>query len=311
MKIMYIGTGGSLSIEPLKGIINAGFDVCAIAGGNTRSSHKTFAGIPLIGAFNESTVSLADANHITFIPLGSDRAKNIHEVSICRPDLIIVSCYGKRLAAEIIAIPRLGCYNIHPSLLPAYRGPDPLFWQLRAGEKMMGVSIHRVTEVFDSGDLLIQGPLDLSDGLSLEQANKCFANLAKDLLLEVLADFEAYQRCETAQVNNQSKMNLCEILGNKVWGNEIQPSYQSFAQRQDFDVSVSWTAQRMFNFISAYWEAGRCFSCTIKNEVFQLGKALSFEPSGKLTVPYDIDNFKITLACASGFIQCQLVCDHL
>jgi len=307
---MFIGSEGSLSVEPLKGLINGGFDICAI-GGDIRLPHQTFAGISLIGASDESPFSLADANQIVFIELGSDLESNIREIRHCQPDLIIVSCYGKRLAAEIIAIPKRGCYNIHPSLLPAYRGPDPLFWQLRAGEKMMGVSIHRVTEAFDRGDLLIQRALHLRDGLTLVQASQVFASVATELLLTVLADFETYQACEIAQDHAQPGVNQCDRAGRKIWCDEIPPSYQSFAQIKDFDVSVSWTAQRMFNFICAYWAVGRRFSCPIQNEVFLLGKALAFEPCGTLPVPYIIDNHKITLACASGFIQCQLVSDHL
>ena len=331
MKIMFIGAGGYLSVEPLKGLLYKGFDVCAIGGDdpgpspganpepnpepNAGSNHQSFAGIALIdtriNVCHESTVSLARAHRIPFISLaieksgiekqGSDKAKNIREIRYYQPDLIIVSCYSKRLPAEIIAIPRLGCYNIHPSLLPAYRGPDPLFWQLKAGEKKLGVTIHRVTETFDSGDILNQKPLHLMNGVSLAQANEYFAKVATDLLLEVLADFETFQRCETAQVDDLSINHAAEI----------QPSYQSYAQSRDFEVSVSWTAQRMYNFICAFWQAGRYFNCCINNEVFQLGKALSFDPFGKLDVPYLIDSQRITFACASGFIQCQLVHYHL
>ena len=57
----------------------------------------------------------------------------IARLAALAPDVILVACFSLILAAELLQAPRLGCFNLHPSLLPGYRGPAPLFWQWRLG----------------------------------------------------------------------------------------------------------------------------------------------------------------------------------
>src|SRR5512146_3112378 len=60
------------------------------------------------------------------------------------PDLILVTGFPRLLPPAVLALPRLGCVNVHPALLPAYRGPDPIFWQFYNGEPGLGLTIHRM-----------------------------------------------------------------------------------------------------------------------------------------------------------------------
>lgn len=73
------------------------------------------------------------------------------------PDLILVTGFPRLLPPEVLALPRLGCVNIHPAPLPAYRGPDPIFWQFYNGESELGLTIHRMDSTFDTGTILAQG----------------------------------------------------------------------------------------------------------------------------------------------------------
>ena len=72
------------------------------------------------------------------------------------PDLIFVAGFPWRLPPELLSLPRLGCINTHPSLLPRYRGPNPLFWQVMNGETEGGLTIHRMDADFDTGPILVQ-----------------------------------------------------------------------------------------------------------------------------------------------------------
>lgn len=67
------------------------------------------------------------------------------------PDFIFMCGFSYKIPSQVFSIPTLGFYNIHFSLLPAYRGPDPIFWQLKNGETTGGISIHKVDKGFDSG----------------------------------------------------------------------------------------------------------------------------------------------------------------
>jgi methionyl-tRNA formyltransferase len=88
------------------------------------------------------------------IPSGSARMAPLLES--VRPDLLLSFGFSWRLPPEALAVPRLGAVNLHPSLLPRYRGPIPVAWAIRDGEPDLGLSIHRMDEEYDTGPLLAQ-----------------------------------------------------------------------------------------------------------------------------------------------------------
>lgn len=73
-----------------------------------------------------------------------------------QPDCIIVVAYGKILRASVLSIPRLGCINVHASLLPAYRGAAPINWAIINGETQTGITTMHLDEGMDTGDMLLQ-----------------------------------------------------------------------------------------------------------------------------------------------------------
>ncbi|MFN2469896.1 MAG: methionyl-tRNA formyltransferase [Gaiellaceae bacterium] len=82
------------------------------------------------------------------------------------PDLLMVAGFFWRLPPEVLAIPRVGAVNSHPSLLPRHRGPVPFAWAVREGDTELGLTFHRMDEHFDTGAILAQGtvPLGEDDG---------------------------------------------------------------------------------------------------------------------------------------------------
>jgi len=73
-----------------------------------------------------------------------------------QPDMIIMLGFSYRIPQEIYNIPCLGFYNVHFSLLPSYKGTDPIFWQMKNGETTGGITIHEVDDDFDSGKIVLQ-----------------------------------------------------------------------------------------------------------------------------------------------------------
>ena len=84
-------------------------------------------------------------------------------------------------------MPRLGFLNLHPSLLPAYRGPRPVYWQLRH-QAPTGVTVHYMDEGLDTGDVAAQRPVALPPGLSEAQAERRLMLVGLDLLRGILAE---------------------------------------------------------------------------------------------------------------------------
>src|SRR5680860_1043934 len=75
--------------------------------------------------------------------------------------VVVSACFPWQLPQEMLDAPPLGCVNIHPSLLPRHRGPDPLFWTFRGGDRQTGVTIHQMTAGLDDGPILLQQRIDL------------------------------------------------------------------------------------------------------------------------------------------------------
>ena len=95
------------------------------------------------------------------------------------PDIVVVQTFPHLIPAACLGIPPLGFYNIHPSPLPAYRGPDPIFWQIKNEEQTSGVTLHKMEAAFDTGPVfhIEPVPLDRADTYGLVQSNLSYAAL--------------------------------------------------------------------------------------------------------------------------------------
>lgn len=80
---------------------------------------------------------------------------------MAEPDLIVVVAFGQILKPALLAIPRLGCVNLHASLLPRYRGAAPISWAIARGETLTGVTTLFVNERVDAGDVIFQEPVPI------------------------------------------------------------------------------------------------------------------------------------------------------
>ncbi|MFL5732754.1 MAG: methionyl-tRNA formyltransferase [Chloroflexia bacterium] len=103
------------------------------------------------------------------------------------PDLIFVTGFPWRLPAELLALPRLGSVNTHPALLPKYRGPNPLFWQILNDERETGLTIHRMETEFDTGPILAQGVMSIDPDWYIEDLAGHLGDVAPKVLREGLA----------------------------------------------------------------------------------------------------------------------------
>lgn len=103
-----------------------------------------------------------------------------------KPDLLISFFFPWRIPSEALAVPSLGAVNLHPSLLPRYRGPNPLGWTLRNDEPEMGLSIHRMDAQFDTGPVLAQARRPISDSDTVESLFEQQMNMAWELLPEMI-----------------------------------------------------------------------------------------------------------------------------
>src|SRR5262245_45245909 len=107
------------------------------------------------------------------------------------PDLCVVVAYGKILPPELLALPRLGCVNVHASLLPKYRGAAPIQWSIIRGERETGVTLMQMDAGMDTGAMLLQRALPIDDEVTAGEVHLRLAELGAALLREGLPPLAA------------------------------------------------------------------------------------------------------------------------
>ncbi|MFH1079979.1 MAG: methionyl-tRNA formyltransferase [Pseudomonadota bacterium] len=106
------------------------------------------------------------------------------------PDLVAVVAFGQILPKEMLEQPSLGCINVHPSLLPRHRGAAPLNWAIIRGETTTGVTIMRMDEGMDSGDILLQEETTIGPSETVGELHDRLAGRGAQLLMDAIAKIE-------------------------------------------------------------------------------------------------------------------------
>ena len=177
LRILYFGMDGAFSRVPLVTLLETGFAVCGVVvprpAGMTpaaapirrlaspprqHSGEKPRRTLPMTQPPPEGTASSIAWHHGIPVFEAADlaHAETITLLARLRPDVICVACFPRLLPVSILALPRLGALNLHPSLLPSYRGPAPLFWVFHDGLERAGVTLHVMDAGADTGPIVAQ-----------------------------------------------------------------------------------------------------------------------------------------------------------
>jgi methionyl-tRNA formyltransferase len=115
--------------------------------------------------------------------------KEVELLAALKPDIIIVAAYGQILPAAVLELPRYKCINIHPSLLPRYRGPSPVAAPILNGDPVTGVTIMLIERKVDSGPILSQEEMTISDEDTTESLSERLAVMGARKLIETIPDW--------------------------------------------------------------------------------------------------------------------------
>jgi methionyl-tRNA formyltransferase len=154
-------------------------------------------------------------------------------------DAFVVIAYGQLLSPEILAIPKLGCINVHGSSLPKYRGAAPLQWSLVNGETETGITTMLMDEGMDTGAMLLKAytPIQLLD--NVDQIAKVLAQKGADLLIETLE-----------KLANQKVQAIPQ--------NPDEASHAPLIQKTDFAIDWSRSAWQIHNQVRGFFP--NCFT---------------------------------------------------
>lgn len=185
MKIIYMGTP-DFAVAPLEAILKAGHEVTAVV---TQPDRQKGRGREVqYSPVKECALSYGIP---VLQPLKIKEKDAVEELRKYPADIFVVAAFGQLLSEEILNMPRLGCINIHASLLPAYRGAAPIQWCVINGEEKSGVTIMQMAKGMDTGDILLQKEVVLDEK---ETGGSLFDRLMEtgaELIVEVLPKIEA------------------------------------------------------------------------------------------------------------------------
>lgn len=131
-----------------------------------------------------------------------EKIKKSDEIQILKdlkPDVIVVVAYGQFLSQEILDIPKLGCINVHASLLPKYRGAAPINWSIVNGESETGVTTMYMARGMDTGDMIQKSSLEITEFMTAGELHDLLSDQGKHLILKTLKAIEAGDLSRTPQ----------------------------------------------------------------------------------------------------------------
>lgn len=120
-----------------------------------------------------------------------DRLETVRQIREMKPDVIVVAAYGLLLGYNILSLPRLGCINVHLSLLPKYRGASPVHRCIENGDTVSGVTIMRMDSGLDSGDILMQAEEQIRPDDTAGTLHDRLSQLGASLLMKCLPKLQA------------------------------------------------------------------------------------------------------------------------
>src|SRR4051812_47670544 len=118
-------------------------------------------------------------------------AGEYEKLAALKPDVIVIVAYGQILRKNVLELPRLGCVNVHSSLLPRWRGAAPIQWAILGGDRETGVSTMHLVEKLDAGDVLLQKSTPISKEETAKSLHDRLATMGAGLLGETLRGLES------------------------------------------------------------------------------------------------------------------------
>ncbi len=293
-RVAFFGMRCAFSVPPLLALIDAGLDVRAVllpgpAGATPvatiqsdgrRVVHLRSPGSP------PSLDEVAAAASVPVISVrGLRRPEVIAAIEALAPDIIAVACFPWLIPEEIRAIPRIGCLNLHPSLLPRWRGPEPVFWAFRAGDSETGATVHFMDDGFDTGPVVAQHHFPIPPGIAGSELEQELAVVGGALLVDAILN--VVRGTFTASPQDESKTSFARIPND-----------------DDLVFSTSESAAQLFNVIRGVvplWGAVNVRIPASEAE-FTVDAVLDVDVAGVQERPFIRNRNMLLLQCNPGVI---------
>ncbi len=230
-KLLYLGSDCRLSNAVLIELINKSISISKIVVENSVTEPVNL--IPTVTASNKGLKAIAFENNIPFQTINANKESHWSDLlKSCEYDIGLSICFEKKIPDYVINSENKKYLNFHPSQLPLFKGPDPLFWQLKHGLDEISLSLHQMNNSFDDGNVVARCQFSLREHSNLESLEILMASRACELIVKnINNDFTAYAK--------KSKTN------------KIKSSYYSWPSQADLEIDLfSWQKNTAFYFLN-------------------------------------------------------------
>ena len=181
LNILFMGTP-DFAKESLEAVYNAGYNILGVV---TNVDKPKGRGMKLMAS---PVKEFATQKNIPVYQPEKVRNNSefIEQISALNPDVICVVAYGKILPKEILDIPRLGCINVHGSLLPKYRGAAPIQWAVLNGDRVTGITTMYMGEGMDTGDMILKQKVEIGEDETTGELWNRLSKIGAELLVKTL-----------------------------------------------------------------------------------------------------------------------------
>lgn len=181
LRVVYMGTP-DFAVPALQALLESHHEVVGVF---TQPDRKGGRGKRLLQPPVKRSAEAAD------VPVYQPRrvrgnAEALTTLKSWEPDVVVVAAYGQILPAEILELPRLGCVNIHASILPKYRGAAPINWAIVNGETQSGVTLMQMDEGLDTGPMLQTHTVDIPPEMTAQELHDALSELGALHLVDAL-----------------------------------------------------------------------------------------------------------------------------
>lgn len=281
MKIVYAGTP-DFAVLPLKKIIDSNKHkvIAVVTNKDKPVGRKQILTPPPVKV-------LALENNIPVLQYDKIRIEGAEDLKSLNPDLIVTCAFGQILSQEILDIARLGVINIHASLLPKYRGASPIHYAILNGESKTGITIMKTDIGIDTGDVIIQREIPISDSETCGELFDRLSILGADCIIDALDLIES-GKAQFIKQDNES-------------------ATQTKIIKKDM-ARIDWSdsAITTYNKIRAFNPSPIAY-CLIEEQPFKIYKAEMVDMKGCAGKILKADAKEFIIACGEGALSLKKV----
>ena len=234
MKVVFMGSP-AFALPALQSLMSNKYDISMVY---TQPDKPAGRGQQLMSC---SVKQYAEANGLNVVqPETFKDSDAVEQLSGIQPDIIVVAAYGQILPDTVLSIPKYKCINIHPSLLPKYRGPSPIAAAILNGDAETGITIMLIEKKVDSGPILSQRHIAVAEEDDAGSLSDKLAGLGARLLIETLPNWVAGRIQPAAQ-------------------DESLASYTWMETKEDGRLDLNLSAMQLWRKVKAYHPWPGCY----------------------------------------------------